>query len=154
MPGIVIQSMISGNSALFQLITCRLAITRFDVEPNPMIVYHRCMTLLHTMKPSTGWLSLHVYISTLPELIWCFSGWESELAVCSSWLQTYWFTSHISIILCCLNRDGGDKQAISLTHRSRDKIAAIFQTTFLHACSWMKMYKFRIGFHRSLLLRA
>ena len=37
-----------------------------------------------------------------------------------------------------------------LTHWSRDKIAAIFQTTFSNAFSWKKMYQFRLGFHRSL----
>ena len=34
-----------------------------------------------------------------------------------------------------------------LTHRGRDKMAAIFQKTFSNAFSWMKMYKFRLRFH-------
>ena len=37
-----------------------------------------------------------------------------------------------------------------LTHWGRDKTAAIFQTTFSHAFSWMKMYEFRLKFHWSL----
>ena len=39
----------------------------------------------------------------------------------------------------------------SLTHWGRDKMAAIFQTIFSNAFSWMKMYEFRLRFHWSLL---
>ena len=42
---------------------------------------------------------------------------------------------------------------ISLIHWGRDKMDAIFQTTFSSAFSWMKMYKFRLKFHWSLFLR-
>ena len=41
----------------------------------------------------------------------------------------------------------------SLTHWGRDKMAAIWQTTFSNASSWMKIYEFRFRFHWSLLLR-
>ena len=37
-----------------------------------------------------------------------------------------------------------------LSHWGREKMAAIFQTTFSNAFSWMKMYKFRLRFHWSL----
>ena len=40
-----------------------------------------------------------------------------------------------------------------LTHWGRDKMAAISQTTFSNAFSWMKMYKFRLRFHWSLFPR-
>ena len=40
-----------------------------------------------------------------------------------------------------------------LTHWGRDKMAAIFQTTFSNAFSWMKMYKFRVRFHWNLFPR-
>ena len=40
-----------------------------------------------------------------------------------------------------------------LTHSGRDKMAAIFQTTFSNAFSWMKMYQFRSKFHWSLFRR-
>ena len=40
-----------------------------------------------------------------------------------------------------------------LTHWGRDKMAAIFQTTFSNAFSWMKMHEFRLRFHWSLFLR-
>ena len=40
-----------------------------------------------------------------------------------------------------------------LTHWGRDKMAAIFQTTFPNAFSWMKMFKFRLRFHWSLFPR-
>ena len=39
-----------------------------------------------------------------------------------------------------------------LTHRGRDKMAAIFQTKFSNAFSGMKMYDFRFTFHWSLFL--
>ena len=38
-----------------------------------------------------------------------------------------------------------------LAHWSWDKMATIFQTTFSHALSWMKIYEFR--FHLNLFLR-
>ena len=39
-----------------------------------------------------------------------------------------------------------------LKHWGRDKMAAIFQTTFSNRFSWMKMYDFRLTFHWSLFL--
>ena len=41
--------------------------------------------------------------------------------------------------------------APTLTHWGRDKMAAIYQTIFSNVFSWMKMYKFRLRFHWSLL---
>ena len=49
--------------------------------------------------------------------------------------------------------DKWDLSRSSLTHRGRDKMAAIFQTTFSNEISWMKMYEFRLRFHCSLFLR-
>ena len=40
----------------------------------------------------------------------------------------------------------------SLKYWGRAKMADIFQTTFLKALYWMKMYKFRLRFHGSLFL--
>ena len=42
---------------------------------------------------------------------------------------------------------------LGLTHWGRDKMTAISQTIFSNAFSWMKMYKFRLGFHWSLFPR-
>ena len=39
------------------------------------------------------------------------------------------------------------------THLGRDKMAAVSQTMFSKAFSWMKMYEFRLKFHRGLFLR-
>ena len=39
-----------------------------------------------------------------------------------------------------------------LTHSGRDKMAAIFQTTFSNVFSWMKMNEFWLRFHWSLFL--
>ena len=42
---------------------------------------------------------------------------------------------------------------VSLTHWGRDKMAAIFHTTFSNGFSWMKLFKFRLRFHWSLFPR-
>ena len=44
-------------------------------------------------------------------------------------------------------------QMFELTLWGPDKIAAISQTTFSNAFSWMKMYEFRLRFHYTLFLR-
>ena len=41
-------------------------------------------------------------------------------------------------------------KAVNLTHWGRDKMAAIFQTTFSNAFSSVKMYEFRLRFHWGL----
>ena len=40
----------------------------------------------------------------------------------------------------------GQPLCVALTHWVRDKMTAIFQTTFSNAFSWMKMYEFRLKF--------
>ena len=40
-----------------------------------------------------------------------------------------------------------------LTHWGQNKMAAILQTTFSYAFSWMKMYEFRLRVHWSVFLR-
>ena len=45
-----------------------------------------------------------------------------------------------------------DKNYRFLTHWGRDKMAAIFQTTFWNGFSWLKMHEFRLTFHWSLFL--
>ena len=41
----------------------------------------------------------------------------------------------------------------TLTHWGRDKIVAIYQTTFSNAFSWIKMHKFQLKFHWDLFPR-
>ena len=41
----------------------------------------------------------------------------------------------------------------AVTHWSRERMAAISQTTFSNAFSWMKIYEFRLKFHWSLFPR-
>ena len=41
----------------------------------------------------------------------------------------------------------------TLTDWGRDKMAAIFQTTFWNGFSWMKMFEYRLKIHWSLFLR-
>ena len=42
---------------------------------------------------------------------------------------------------------------LGLAHWGRDKMAAIFQTTFANAFFWMKMHEFRLRFHWNLFPR-
>ena len=46
-----------------------------------------------------------------------------------------------------------DNSGQCLTHGGWDKIAAIFQTTFLNGFPWMKMYQFRLRFTWNLFPR-
>ena len=62
-------------------------------------------------------------------------------------LWHWWVMIYIEVVHSCPNfRDG-------LTHWGRDKMAAISQTTFSNAFSWMKTNEFRLRFHWSLFLR-
>ena len=63
----------------------------------------------------------------------------------------------VALNVCCIK--GWVKQLHwcwplwSLTHWGRDNMAAISQTIFSSAFSWIKMYKFRLSFHWSLFPR-
>ena len=67
------------------------------------------------------------------------------------WLVTFFNVISSYLVVCAL------KILLSgfrgLTHSGRDKMVAIFQTTFSNSFSWMKMYQFRSKFHWSLFLR-
>ena len=59
-------------------------------------------------------------------------------------VSTVTLETHYSVISMSISAK------ISLTHWGRDKLAAIAQTTFSNAFSWMKMYKFWLIFDWSL----
>ena len=50
------------------------------------------------------------------------------------------------------NHTVGQWRNVLLTHWGRDKMAAIFKTTFCNGFSWMEMYEFGVKFHWSLFL--
>ena len=58
-------------------------------------------------------------------------------------LSQHWFSQ-------CWLRSVSSQQ---LTHSGRDKMDAIFQTTFSNIYSWMKIYEYQLKFHWSLFLR-
>ena len=58
------------------------------------------------------------------------------------WLSIVFVISHLDL-----------PRTDELTHWGRDKMAAISQTMFSNAFSWMKMYEFRLTFHWILFLR-
>ena len=71
--------------------------------------------------------------------------------------RSLWMTRSVRIfhvLIFLLNkRDIVWKNTLSsLTHWGRDKMDAIFQTTFSNGFSWMKMYEFLLKFHWSLFL--
>ena len=80
--------------------------------------------------------------------------WENHYGIChcginaatctlqhhtTNWFQINW-TSPSLVGICW-----------SLSHLGRDKMAVIFQTTFSNSFSWMKLHKFPLRFHLSLL---
>ena len=56
------------------------------------------------------------------------------------------------LILSCLVTSNGVVFVSGLTNWGRDKMAAVFQTTFSNAFSSMKMFEFWLKFHWSLFL--
>ena len=69
--------------------------------------------------------------------------------------QTFRYDSSSKLIFCqmngyCLDAVG---KRLMLTHWGRDKMAAVSQTTFSNAFSWLKILEFRLRFHWSLFLR-
>ena len=77
-------------------------------------------------------------------------------------IQWLYCKSPITIALCCSHNTiyilkfGFVKKLNSLTpltHWGRDKMAAIFLTTFSNEFSWRKMFEFRLRFHWNLFLR-
>ena len=46
------------------------------------------------------------------------------------------------------------QNAVCQLNWGRDKMTAVFQTTFSNALSWMELYEFRLMFHLSLFLRS
>ena len=55
--------------------------------------------------------------------------------------------THVWQLKCCIS------MCFASTHWGRDKMAAIFHTTFSSAFSWMKIFQLRFKFHYSLFLR-
>ena len=71
-----------------------------------------------------------------------YPAWSAEITSCASeqWLHITDTTLYVP-------------EWSTLTQWGRDKMAAIFQTTFSNAFSWMKMFKFQLRFHWSLFQR-
>ena len=69
---------------------------------------------------------------------------------CFNLMTSSWTRLFIFELLWDLVRS---RRLILLTHWDRDKMDAIWQTTFWRAFSWMKMFEFRLNFHWTLFLR-
>ena len=61
-----------------------------------------------------------------------------------------WLFIHVLIISSIWYAFWTDQSMVGeLTHRGRDKMATIIQTTFSNAFSWMKIYEFLLKFYWS-----
>ena len=80
-------------------------------------------------------------IDNIPALVQ-ITAWRrpGDIHYLSQWWLVYW-------------RIYGSLGLNELTHWSWDEMGDIFQTTFLNAFSWMKMFEFWIEFDRSWFLR-
>ena len=91
--------------------------------------------------------------------VWLFSWWQFLRSLINSRVACK-IRITVSMVMACrlhLNQcwiiASCPPYSFQLTHWGRDKMAAIFQTTFSNAFYWMKIYEFRLKFHWSLFLR-
>ena len=71
------------------------------------------------------------------------------VTICDSLVARYWsyyMDDSLHMLVCCWFLR-------ILTHWGRDQMAAIFQTTFSNAFSWIKLYEFGVKFRWSLFLK-
>ena len=88
-------------------------------------IYTFSLTKIHWKRSFAKCCSFHLSLNVL-------TGWHHSKLL----MKSHTITQHLQV----------------LTHWGRDKMAAIFQTTFSNGFSWMKMYEFRLTFHWSLFL--
>ena len=72
--------------------------------------------------------------------VWLLASFADRFSPDKPWL----WTRDSTVVIC---------YTTSLTHWGRDKMAAISQTTFSSAFSWMKTFEFWLRFHWSLFIR-
>ena len=124
---------------------------------SPLIQYTTTFKWSHRTCPSCA---MERWINSLwpTDAIWCRGSGSSlvqMMAYCvfgakfTSWNNAYNKPHLVMLPSKCWPFWFG---VIVLTHWGRDKMAAIFQTTFSNGFSWMKMYGFRLTSHWSLFL--
>ena len=94
----------------------------------------------HVSTPPISLWSLERATSHVP---WCNALFHLAPPPQSAWVATQWSPHIVSLT----------SSQCSLTHRGRDKMAAIFQTTFSNTFSWIKTYEFWLKFQWSLFQR-
>ena len=72
---------------------------------------------------------------------------------CVSWDMSLKYHPSLVVSVCIAMLHWNNTITKALTHWGRDKMAAIFQTTFSNAFSLTKIYEIRIKFHWSLFPR-
>ena len=151
-------------------LTCMKAMechTEEGIKPAEIEYMHRspCLVFIHRFNHIVlCWDSIQSQSITLGYPLRC-----TERPSPSWWLQMSWrqigtrpsattmvsllwlHTTIIHIVHIPLHISYHNHQ--TLTHWGRDKMDAIFQTTFSKGFSWMKMNEFRLRFHWNLFLR-
>ena len=93
-------------------------------------------------------LSRHQCVKLIIFLVWAFLAGRWDLARSEGNVR-----GHNECVYPHIREQKPNSSVTQLTHWGRDKMAAIFQTTFSNAFSWMKMFKLRLRFHWSLFPR-
>ena len=113
------------------------------VPEHMAFIYWTVRTFITTFMPSLEALRPGVKTIRRSEI-----GWEVPQCCCQDacWISERAMTTHMTHMTKHIlwHRDSWN---LTLTHWGRDKMAAIFQTTFSNRFSWMEMYEFRFEFH-------
>ena len=154
-------------SHMLRFLTCR---TNYQHLYHRGRVTHLCVGLSGSSKPVFSQIMAYCLIdaklSSETMLTYCWLGpCEQILVKCYIKIQQFsyeeihlenlsakWrpFWSSLNVIPWTITQDV--TYAAMLTHWGRDKMAAISQTMFSNAISWMKMCELRLKFHWSFFL--
>ena len=121
---------------------CHAQRKHVEAETNNQHLADDVLHSFYSAKIAVFWSELYGYpmgtITNMPALVQITS-WRWQAIIWTKGGIIYW-GKHASL------------RHNVLTHWGRDKIPAIFQTTFSNGFLWMKMHEFQLKFHWSLFL--
>ena len=123
--------------SLCQSLLCLNTICRFNISSAETVVFRKNVD--NTIADAATWMFMLSYIG-LNRLRWMI-------------LQLPMRFKHVEIVIKYIVNVSKITARQRLTQISLDKVAAISQTTFSNAFSWMKSFVFRLKFHWSLFLK-
>ena len=133
---------VSFSNSFYRTITRASAVRWFlgECHRPSLMKINWCNCYIHEYYTAN---SLRTVFETIPEA--CTTRVSER-----SWiLYLIWMTIYPVLYLNQL----ATEEILNLTHWGRDKMAAIFQTTFSNAFSWIKSHEFWLRFQWSLFLR-